>query len=169
MRPIAANAALAALPHQHRSRSSRGIRTSSDPLRVRSRRNVRACVPLRRSARRRRRAAPAPTSSGQSTPVDFTIASIASRSIISIAAGTIPALTIPETHDAASVVVGKVAKKVRVVSGARRMRTQASVTIPISPSLPTSAAHQVVPERVGERRTEAHDLALAVTIVAAVT
>jgi len=70
--------------------------------------------------------------------VAATAAWIASRSIISIAAGTIPVEMISETQLPASVVEGKVAKKVRVASGLRRMRRTTSVTMPRVPSLPTT-------------------------------
>ena len=80
----------------------------------------------------------APTS-GQSTPVAALMATIARRSIISIAAGTMPAAMNRETAFPASSVDGKVAKKVRVASGLRRTRSTTSVTIPRVPSLPTNA------------------------------
>ena len=80
----------------------------------------------------------APTS-GQSTPVAALMATIASRSIISMAAGTIPAAMMRDTAWPASSVEGKVAKMVRVASGLRRIRSTTSVTMPSVPSLPTSA------------------------------
>ena len=80
----------------------------------------------------------APTS-GQSTPVAALMATMARRSIISIAAGTIPAAMMRETALPASSVEGKVAKKVRVASGLRNTRSTTSVTIPSVPSLPTRA------------------------------
>ena len=48
----------------------------------------------------------------------------------------------PETASPASSVEGKVAKKVRVVSGLRRSRKVTSVTMPSMPSLPTSTARR---------------------------
>ena len=45
----------------------------------------------------------------------------------------------------ASVVEGKVAKNVRVASGLRRMRSTTSVTMPRSPSLPTTTPARSYP------------------------
>ena len=81
----------------------------------------------------------APTS-GQSSPVAAFAASIARRSIISMAAGRMPAAMMPETASPASSVDGNVAKKVRVISGLRSSFSVTSVTIPTSPSDPTSGA-----------------------------
>jgi hypothetical protein len=90
----------------------------------------------------------APTS-GQSRPVAALAATMASRSIISMAAGRIPAAMIRETASPPSSVEGKVAKKVRVASGLRSSRSVTSVTMPSIPSLPTSAASRSWP---GESR-----------------
>ena len=86
----------------------------------------------------------APTS-GQSSPVAALAASMASRSIISMAAGRMPAAMMRETASPPSSVEGKVAKKVRVASGLRRSRSVTSVTMPSMPSLPTSAASRSWP------------------------
>ncbi len=83
----------------------------------------------------------APTT-GQSRPVAALAATMASRSIISMAAGRMPAAMMPDTAAPASSVEGKVAKKVRVTSGLRSRRSVASVTIPSIPSLPTTAARR---------------------------
>jgi hypothetical protein len=120
-----------------RSASSRGVRTSSAPqARIRAIASSAVRSTSARTPSTSIRSA-APASSGQSTPVALTIASIASRSHISIAAGTIPAPMIADTAAPAPSVDANVAKTVRVASGERRMRTTASVTIPRSPSLPT--------------------------------
>ena len=79
----------------------------------------------------------APTS-GQSSPVAALAATMASVSIISIAAGTIPDSMMALTAFPASVVEGKVAKKVRVASGLRSIRSTTSVTMASNPSLPTT-------------------------------
>ena len=67
---------------------------------------------------------------------------MASVSIISMAAGRMPAAMIPETASPASSEDGKVARKVRVASGLRSRRRVTSVTMPSIPSLPTSAARR---------------------------
>ena len=80
----------------------------------------------------------AAATSGQSTPVAALAATMASVSIISMAAGTMPEAMIALTAFPASVVEGKVAKNVRVASGLRRIRSTTSVTMPSRPSLPTT-------------------------------
>ena len=130
--------ALASLPHRRRSASSRGARISSAPHeRTISIGELGRVLDLRGRPSTSISSA-APASSGQSTPVAATIASIASRSIISIAAGTIPRAMIRETAAPASSVDGNVANSVRVACGLRRMRTTTSVTMPSIPSLPTT-------------------------------
>jgi hypothetical protein len=96
----------------------------------------------------------APTS-GQSRPVAAFAASIASRSIISIAAGTIPEAMMAETALPASSVEGNVAKKVRVAWGFLRIRSTISVTMPIIPSLPTRTPRRSYPgaSRTGPPRS----------------
>ena len=127
-----------------RSASSRGTRISSAPARrAISIARADTCSTSARGPSASMRSA-APTS-GQSRPVAAFAATIASRSIISIAAGRIPAAMIPDTAAPASSVDGKVAKKVRVTSGLRRRRSVASVTIPRVPSAPTSAASRSYP------------------------
>ena len=83
-------------------------------------------------------------------------------SIISIAAGTIPAAITPETAPPASSVCAKPASSVRTVSGARRMRSVSFVAIPSVPSEPTNDAEQVgsvVPHReLDELAVRQHDL-----------
>ena len=82
---------------------------------------------------------------------------MASRSIISIAAGRIPAAMMPDTALPASSVDGNVAKKVRVVSGLRRSFSVTSVTIPTSPSEPDERGEQVVARRVRRGAAELDD------------
>ena len=79
---------------------------------------------------------------------------MASVSIISIAAGTIPEAMIALTALPASVVEGKVAKKVRVASGLRRIRSTTSVTMPSEPSLPTTTPEQIVAGLVEHRSAQ---------------
>ena len=136
---MAANAHLRPFHMSCRSASSRGMRISRAP-------EARAISTARRETCSASAAGPsasmrreAPTS-GQSTPVAATAARMASRSIISMAAGRMPAAMMPETAAPASSVEGKVAKKVRVASGLRRSRKVTSVTMPSMPSLPTSTA-----------------------------
>ncbi len=62
-----------------------------------------------------------------------------------MAAGMMPDPMISETQFPASVVEGNVAKKVRVASGLRRMRRVTSVTMPMSPSLPTTTPKRSKP------------------------
>ena len=86
-------------------------------------------------------------------------ASMASASIISMAAGRMPAAMIPDTASPAWSVDGKAARKVRVASGLRSRRTVTSVTMPSVPSEPTTRAEQVVAGRVGRVAAQLHDVA----------
>ena len=124
-----------------RSSSSVGTRTSIAPARAaiasasRAVCSTSACGPSTSISS----AAPMPGQrSSQSTPTALTAASIARRSIISIAAGTMPPPMISETQRPASSVDGNAARNVRVASGRRRMRSTTSVTTASVPSLPTS-------------------------------
>jgi hypothetical protein len=67
---------------------------------------------------------------------------MARESIISMAAGRMPAAMMPDTAFPPSSVEGKMARKVRVASGFRRSFSVTSVTMPTIPSLPTSAARR---------------------------
>jgi hypothetical protein len=66
-------------------------------------------------------------------------ASIASASIISMAAGTMPAAMIAEVAAPAWSVLWKPTRIVRTSSGSRTSRTVEEVTIPSVPSDPTTA------------------------------
>ena len=54
---------------------------------------------------------------------------------------------------------GRSAKKVRVASGLRRIRSTTSVTTPSVPSLPTSTPEQIVARRIQHRAAQVHHLA----------
>ena len=137
MRPTAAKALLRPFHISSRSAASFGTRISSAPaLRASSMAFADVCSHSAATPSTSIKSA-APTS-GQSTPVAALAATMASVSIISIAAGTIPEAMMALTAFPASVVEGKVAKNVRVASALRRIRSTTSVTIPSSPSLPTT-------------------------------
>ena len=138
MRPTAAKALLRPFHIVCRSASSLGSRTSIAPD-SRAMRTASAAVCSTSASGPStsiKRAAP---TSGQSTPVAALMATMARRSIISMAAGTIPAAMIRETACPASSVEGKVAKNVRVASALRKMRRTISVAMANVPSLPTTA------------------------------
>ncbi len=67
------------------------------------------------------------------------------ESIISSAVGTMPAAIIAETASDALSMSEKAASQTRTASGVRSSLTQAEVTMPSVPSLPTSAAVRSYP------------------------
>ena len=83
-------------------------------------------------------------------------------SIISIAAGRIPAAITAETAPPASSVWAKPASSVRTASGARRMRSVSFVAMPSVPSEPTNAPSRSGPssqtEQLDELAVGQHDL-----------
>ncbi len=158
MRPTAAKALFRPFHMSARSASSRGSGSRSRPPRARARPRSRTCARPRRAGPSTSMRSAAPTS-GQSSPVAALAATIARRSIISIAAGTMPEAMIAETGAPASSVEGNVAKNVRVACGLRRIRSTTSVTMPSIPSLPDEDAQQVVARRVEDRAAEVHDRA----------
>src|SRR5258708_1902436 len=75
-----------------------------------------------------------------------------SRSMISTAAGTIPAAMMPETASPAASVCAKATSAVCTASGRRTMRSVTSVTTPSVPSEPTTTPTRSYPgaSRAGE-------------------
>ena len=85
---------------------------------------------------------------------------IVSESIISIAAGRIPAETIAETASPAASVDGNAARCVVTASGLRSTRSVISVAIPSVPSEPMKAPSRSEPVRVERLAAELDDVAV---------
>src|ERR671932_968246 len=145
MRPIAGNAALRVFQNSWRSVSSRATRTSSDPhaSQIFTTSSKRASHSSSAPSSSTSRAAPRPT--GYPALAICSLASIASLSIISIAPGTTPLVTISPTASPAACVESKNATSVFVVSGTGTTRSQAFVATPSVPSEPTNAPSRSYP------------------------
>ena len=109
---------------------------------------------LRRPGRRARRSAPRPRPPGSPASTAASTASIVSASIISIAAGRIPAAITCETASPAASVVAKPASSVRTASGTRSTRTVIRTAIPSVPSEPTNTPSRSGPVVVARERDE---------------
>ena len=117
---------------------------------------LRALRPTARRARRSGSCRPA----GSSGCTAASAASIASASIISTAAGTMPAAMISDTAAPASLMLSNAASSVCTLSGLRRIRTTTFVTIGERAFAADEQPEQVGAGRVGERAADLHELAV---------
>ena len=85
---------------------------------------------------------------------------MASESIISTAAGMMPAPMMSDTTAPPASIVSNAASSVCTVSGRRRIRTVTLVTTASVPSDPTIRPSRSGPGRVGERAAQVHELAV---------
>ena len=87
-------------------------------------------------------------------------ARMASASIISMAAGTMPAPMIADTAAPPASMLSNAARNVCTVSGRRRIRTTAFVAMPSVPSEPTIEPDEIRPGRVHHRAAHGDHLAV---------
>ena len=87
----------------------------------------------------------ASASRGRPAPTKSSTACVARASIISIAAGTMPAAITADTAAAASSIAVKSASRVRISGGSGIRRTAMRVAMPMVPSLPTKTPRRSRP------------------------